>query len=143
MSRRTRCLGRTFWLATRPRRRTPPSSSTRASLIFNCAGFQEVYPVTPDVETLESHGVKVMQLDLADKDMADISSHFPATNAWIKEALDGGGKVLVNCFQGASRSATVVMAYLIQHQNMQADEAIVSVKQRRDIRPNNGFLNQL
>ena len=50
---------------------------------------------------------------------------------------------MVNCWQGGSRSATVVLAFLIQHQQMSLDEALVLVKQKRDIRPNNGFLTQL
>ena len=50
---------------------------------------------------------------------------------------------MVNCWQGGSRSATVVLAFLIQHQQMSLDEALVLVKKKRDIRPNNGFLTQL
>ena len=50
---------------------------------------------------------------------------------------------MVNCWQGGSRSATVVLAFLIQHQQMSLDEALVLLKKKRDIRPNNGFLTQL
>ena len=50
---------------------------------------------------------------------------------------------MVNCWQGGSRSATVVLAFLIQHQQMSLDQALVTVKKKRDIRPNNGFLSQL
>ena len=50
---------------------------------------------------------------------------------------------MVNCWQGGSRSATVVLAFLLQHQQMSLDTALVTLKQRRDIRPNNGFLKQL
>ena len=32
-----------------------------------------------------------------------ISDYFDTTTAWMEEALQGGGKVLVNCWQGASR----------------------------------------
>ena len=97
---------------------------------------------------------------LNDNVSAKICEHFPQTTKWIKEALDGGGKVLVNCFQGASRyvkensyhfyyyevtfrSATVVLAYLIQEKKMTVEEAIVCVKKKRDVRPNNAFLQQL
>ena len=32
-----------------------------------------------------------------------------------ENCLQGGGKILVNCFVGSSRSATVVMAFLMRH----------------------------
>ena len=50
---------------------------------------------------------------------------------------------MVNCWQGASRSATVVLAFLMMHHNMELSEVLAQVKTRRDIRPNNGFLKQL
>ena len=33
----------------------------------------------------------------------------------LEIVLQDGGKILVNCFVGSSRSATVVMAFLIRH----------------------------
>ena len=50
---------------------------------------------------------------------------------------------MVNCWQGASRSATVVLAFLMQHHDMDLMTALKMVKTKRDIRPNNGFLKQL
>ena len=50
--------------------------------------------------------------------------------------------VFIFC-QGASRSATVVLAYLVMHHDMDLAAAVAMVKARRDIRPNNGFLAQL
>ena len=62
---------------------------------------------------------------------------------WIRRRLSSGGHVMVNCWQGASRSATVVMAYLLQHHDMDLASAVKMIKTKRDIRPNNGFLLQL
>ena len=50
---------------------------------------------------------------------------------------------MVNCWQGGSRSATVVLAYLLQHHDLDLEPALTLVKTKRDIRPNNGFLRQL
>ena len=41
-------------------------------------------------------------------------AHVPASNAFIDGALRGGGAVLVHCFAGQSRSAALVMAYLME-----------------------------
>jgi hypothetical protein len=37
----------------------------------------------------------------------------PQVRSWIDEALSGGGAVLVHCFEGRSRSVTLVAAYLL------------------------------
>ena len=70
------------------------------------------------------------------------------------------GKVLVHCLMGMSRSATLVLAFLVKRRNMNVIEALrlVSrvtdstllyrnrhdqIKDSRDVRPNDGFLRQL
>ena len=62
---------------------------------------------------------------------------------WIRRSVESGGRVMVNCWQGASRSATVVLAFLMMHHDMELSAVLAQVKTRRDIRPNNGFLKQL
>jgi hypothetical protein len=50
----------------------------------------------------------------------------------------------VHCVQGISRSASVVLAYLIKYEGMSTDAAVALVKRRRGIaNPNAGFLRQL
>uniref|UniRef100_A0A8C6V0Q2 Dual specificity protein phosphatase 26 n=1 Tax=Neogobius melanostomus TaxID=47308 RepID=A0A8C6V0Q2_9GOBI len=53
------------------------------------------------------------------------------------------GKVLVHCHVGVSRSATLVLAYLMLKQNLTLVEAICLVKENRGVIPNRGFLRQL
>ncbi|XP_025112847.1 dual specificity protein phosphatase 12-like [Pomacea canaliculata] len=54
------------------------------------------------------------------------------------------GSVLVHCQAGASRSATIVIAYLMRACHMARDEALSFVKKQRPIvNPNQGFLEQL
>lgn len=52
-------------------------------------------------------------------------------------------KVLVHCVVGVSRSATLVLAYLMLHQQLSLRQAVVTVRQRRWVFPNRGFLHQL
>ena len=47
------------------------------------------------------------------------------------------------CLLWCGRSATVVLAYLVQHHQLPLITALTTVKARRDVRPNNGFLKQL
>lgn len=44
---------------------------------------------------------------------------------------------------GISRSATCALVYLMINKKMSAVDAIRTVRLRRDIRPNDGFLHQM
>ena len=57
----------------------------------------------PDALELERIGITLLNLEIADKAKVEIKEHFLTTGAWIGEALAYGGRVLVNCYQGASR----------------------------------------
>ncbi|KIY43098.1 phosphatases II [Fistulina hepatica ATCC 64428] len=77
---------------------------------------------------------------------ADILKHLAQTTAFIDDALraDSSNRVLVHCFQGVSRSATIVCAYLVASTSMPADYAVKFVQTRRNIVcPNSGFRSQL
>lgn len=55
-----------------------------------------------------------------------------------------GGRVLVHCYAGRSRSATVCLAYLMRTCNMSLDAAYEHVRARRHvIDPNLNFMRQL
>ncbi|MBW04166.1 Dual specificity phosphatase DUPD1, partial [Eschrichtius robustus] len=54
-----------------------------------------------------------------------------------------GDKILVHCAMGRSRSATLVLAYLMIHRNMTLVDAIQQVAKNRCVLPNRGFLKQL
>lgn len=51
--------------------------------------------------------------------------------------------MFVHCAMGLSRSSTLVLAYLMIHENMALVDAIRRVSANRNISPNNGFLEQL
>ena len=54
--------------------------------------------------------------------------------------IAGGGGVLVHCFAGVSRSATCVIAYLMQEKEMSFEQAFSYASKRRPvIFPNMGF----
>jgi len=61
-----------------------------------------------------------------------------------EKARCGGGKVLVHCQAGVSRSPTLVVAYLMARYGQPLMDAFQLVKQRRPIvAPNFNFMGQL
>ncbi|GAB0138840.1 hypothetical protein EsDP_00007062 [Epichloe bromicola] len=51
--------------------------------------------------------------------------------------------VLVHCRAGVSRSASIVIAYLMRKYNLSLDGALAEVKEKRKVRPNLNFIGQL
>jgi len=99
--------------------------------------------VAPDLARLEAQGISYLGLELSDLPNEDISKTFPLALDWMDQALLSGGRLLVNCWVGRSRSATLVLAYLVKFRNVDLVEAVKAVKAKRDIHPNQGFLQQL
>ena len=66
------------------------------------------------------------------------------TTHYTEDNLKNGGNVLVHCVAGISRSASVVLAYLMWKENMSFEEALEYLKGLRPIvEPNDGFVKQL
>ncbi|XP_069719407.1 dual specificity protein phosphatase 13B-like [Phaenicophaeus curvirostris] len=74
----------------------------------------------------------------------NLSIYFYPVARYIKAALNSPrGKVLVHCAMGISRSATLVLAFLMICEDMSLADAIRTVRSHRGICPNSGFLKQL
>lgn len=73
-----------------------------------------------------------------------ISEHFFDIHKIISEAVSKNNNIIVHCAAGMSRSATLVLAYLMIENRWQYEEAYNFVKKRRPIiDPNIGFVKQL
>ncbi|MCI4384644.1 hypothetical protein PGIGA_G00041120 [Pangasianodon gigas] len=88
---------------------------------------------------IQYHGVEA-----PDSRDFNLSVFFNATADFIHTALTrDSSKVLVHCARGVSRSATLVLAYLMIYERLTVAEAIEAVRGYRNILPNVGFLEQL
>lgn len=88
-------------------------------------------------------GVKNKFIQVTDIAQEDLIHHFEDTFQFIKEGQEKG-VVLVHCYFGVSRSATIVIAYLMKKYQISFDEAFLRVKEkRRFVGPNPGFESQL
>jgi len=81
--------------------------------------------------------------ELSDLPDEEISETFNELVDFIEEALTRG-PVFVHCAGGVSRSATIVIAFLMKKKQMCLKDAYAHVKEKRPIiAPNGGFLIQL
>jgi len=120
------------------------SSKNKATLKeFN---IQVIVNVSNNVECVfeKEKGYIYKVIPIADVPTAKISSYFDETTQFIHTHITNGKNVLVHCKAGASRSATMVIAYLMKYNNLTLKEAFLLVKERRKlVHPNIGFWKQL
>lgn len=98
------------------------------------------------VTGLRGAGLDVLHIPLTDEANAPVSDHFVAAFQYIQEAIaakkkNGGGKVLVHCSAGVSRSATIVLSYLLQSRpEWTLRDAFLHVRKKRPcVMPNVGL----
>ncbi|GBM26108.1 Dual specificity protein phosphatase 3 [Araneus ventricosus] len=88
-------------------------------------------------------GIQFLGVPAFDNIVFRLHPYFEEAAVFIDEALKSGGKVLVHCQAGISRSATLVCAFLMLKHGFTVQEAVKSVRKNRAIIPNDGFLKQL
>jgi protein-tyrosine phosphatase len=78
-----------------------------------------------------------------DSEEENLRQYFEKTDSFI-DTHRKNGNVLVHCMAGVSRSATVVIAYLMKTNKWKYEETLKYVREKRNIvGPNEGFLRQL
>ncbi|KAI0030697.1 protein-tyrosine phosphatase-like protein [Vararia minispora EC-137] len=93
---------------------------------------------------MSSSGPAHMVLPIQDSEYDNILDHLPAACQFIENAISAGGRVLVHCVMGVSRSATVIAAYLMKTRRLSPNQALCAIRKRRPrIFPNYGFVKQL
>ena len=94
----------------------------------------------PSNFSYKEYGFNQKIINIMDFDSENIIQYFGECLNFIK----GNDKVFVHCAAGESRSATIVIAYLMWKNKMVFDKAYDFVKQKRPrIYPNFGFRQQL
>ena len=103
------------------------------------AGITHILQVAAGINPFFPNEFEYKVINVLDNSSQSLLRHFPAAIAFIKDGIRHGG-VLVHCFAGVSRSATCVIAYLMQERNMSFDNAFsYASKKRPVIFPNMGF----
>ncbi|RID59371.1 hypothetical protein BRARA_F02606 [Brassica rapa] len=83
---------------------------------------------------------KYKNFSITDDEDSKIEGIFQEALDFINHGEETGGKILVHCFEGRSRSATVVLAYLMLRKNLTLLEAWSKLRKvHRRAQPNDGF----
>lgn len=107
-------------------------------------GITHILNVSSEVENEHPNHFKYIRFILNDEEDVQISDRFHEAFAYFDEIKASNGRILVHCHQGVSRSATIVLAYLMHSKKFSLKQSYDFVKNRRkQIMPNIGFWYQL
>lgn len=107
-------------------------------------GITHIVNATVELPNELERNFTYLRLDLDDDQKVNIMDAIETCYNFIEECRNEGGKVLVHCQAGISRSAAVVIAYLMKEEGMSLRDAFFYVKSKRSqIGPNVGFFRQL
>ena len=107
-------------------------------------GITYVINCTMELPMFKLPGVECSRVPVMDMPGASLGVHFDKSADKIHQVHTSGGKTLVHCYAGVSRSAAICIAYLMKYKKLTLRQAYEHVKTRRPvIHPNVGFWQQL
>lgn len=107
-------------------------------------GITHVINLTLEIPNLNIPNLECIQIHVEDSPHARLSPYFDRCADKINDVHMRGGRTLVHCVAGVSRSATICIAYLMKYQRMPLEQAYFHCKKRRPVvHPNCGFWRQL
>ncbi|CAF1096038.1 unnamed protein product [Rotaria sordida] len=113
--------------------------------ILNAAEGRKFGQINTSATYYEEVGIKYKGFSIIDSPGYKIGTHFEEAIQFLEEALNNKkNRVYVHCQQGISRSATLIIAYLLHtYEHMSLFDAFQLVATRRRIWPNDGFCRHL
>ena len=104
--------------------------------IINCAGVE--------CKNCFENDFQYVTIKLSDSKTARLDRYIYSIINKIETVRKNGGRVLIHCWQGVSRSVSFVVAYLMWKNNLNFENAKNTVRKVRNVaRPNMGFQCQL
>jgi len=100
--------------------------------------------VTAEIDNFFPTTFQYMNIPVSDNEETDLLRYFGDSYKFIAKALSEGSSVLVHCKMGISRSATIVIAYVMKQKHWDLSRALKYVTERRScVKPNPNFMRQL
>jgi len=94
-------------------------------------GITHILNVTREIDNFFPGSFQYMNVRIYDEETTDLMKHFNSTYNFIKNAKSSSGKVLVHCKMGISRSASVVISFLMKEHRWPLDKTLAKVKRQR------------
>ncbi|KAK3083125.1 hypothetical protein FSP39_014656 [Pinctada imbricata] len=111
--------------------------------LVNCAQGTKYNQIDTDENYFADSGICFHGIQAMDSFGFKMTPFFDNAAEFIHNALQSEGKVYVHCQSGVSRSATIVLAFLMLKRRMRLLDAIKMIREKRPAQPNGGFLKQL
>jgi protein-tyrosine phosphatase len=95
--------------------------------------------------TTHNLDIKYFTIPIYDNSENHIYSHINKALEFIEEAQSSNdGNILIHCYMGSSRSASITLAYLIYKYNFSLNKGLKYLKKKRDIvNINTNFINDI
>ena len=107
-------------------------------------GITQIVNCTIEIPSVVMPGVETVRIQLDDVPASRLEVFFDKCADRIHQVHGYGGKTLVHCVAGVSRSASLCIAYLMKYHRMSLRQAFYHVRNcRHIINPNIGFWRQL
>jgi len=112
--------------------------------LLQSLGITLIVNAAKEVDSEFIDAIEYIKINVYDSPKTDLRKYFHRVSDLIKLVQKQGGKTLIHCYAGISRSATLCIAYLMKHKHKTLDQAYRHVKNSRsNIKPNDGFMTQL
>ena len=107
-------------------------------------GITHILNVTREIDNFYPAVFKYLNIREYDEEETDLLKYWDRTFHFIFDCIDSGGKVLVHCKMGISRSAATVVAFGMKYYGWSLNKTLAYTQEKRSItKPNQGFMHQL
>lgn len=111
---------------------------------LNTAGITHILIVADNIKPRFPEEFTYKTISFLDTPNSDLLAILPECFDFIDQGQREGGKVLLHCFAGKSRSASVCIAYVMRTNMIRLLDAFRYVREKRTATmPNTGFMHQL
>ena len=119
-------------------------NNARSKSTLSKFNVSHILNVNDSAKFLDSEEIHYSHIPISDYGDTNLYEVFDRCFQVILEARDSSGRVLVHCRHGSNRSPTIVLAYLVKHENMSLKDAygLVTMK-RENVLPHGRYLETL
>ena len=114
------------------------------STIMNNNNIKYIINCTRTIPNYFESNYTYLRIPIDDTFSQHIENYFDITYDFITKAIDNNNNIFIHCHAGVSRSATILIAYLMRKNNIDVNTALNIVKNKRSIiNPNIEFMDAL